>query len=53
MPEGESEDIEILTETSYAKYGSICVGTHLYHDQSILRNGLTPLENIGPEGHVL
>ena len=40
IPEGESEDIEILTETSYAKYGSICHGTHLYHDQSILRNGL-------------
>ena len=25
---------------SYAKYGSICHGTHLYNDQSILRNGL-------------
>ena len=35
-----SEDIEILTETSYAKYGSIRHGTRLYHDQSILRNGL-------------
>ena len=30
----------MLTETSYTKYGSICHGTHLYHDQSILRNGL-------------
>ena len=40
IPEGESEDIEILTETSCSKYGSICHGTDLYHDQSILRNGL-------------
>ena len=40
IPDGESEDIEYLLETSYAKYGSICHGTHLYHDQSILRNGL-------------
>ena len=38
IPGGESEDIEYLTETSYAKYGSICHGTHLHHDQSILRN---------------
>ena len=36
----ESEDIEYLTENSYARYGSICHDTHLYHDQSILRNGL-------------
>ena len=43
IPDGESEDIEYLTETSYAKYGSICHGchsTHLYYDRSILRNGL-------------
>ena len=40
IPEGESKDIEYLTETSYARYGSICHGTHLCHDQSILRNGL-------------
>ena len=40
IPQGESEDIEILTETSYAKYGSICHGTHIDHDQSIVRNGL-------------
>ena len=40
IPEGESEDIEILTQASYAKYGSTCHGTRLYHDQSILRNGL-------------
>ena len=40
FPESESEDIEILTETSYAKYGSICHGTHLYHNQSILRSEL-------------
>ena len=38
IPPGESEDMETLTETSYAKYGSICHGTHLYHDQSIVRN---------------
>ena len=40
IPEGESEDIDYLTVGSYAKYGSICHGTHLYNDQSILRNGL-------------
>ena len=40
IPEGESDDIEYLTETSYAKYGSICHGTNLHYDQSILRNGL-------------
>ena len=40
IPEGESEDIDYLTVSSYAKYGSICHGTHLYNDQSILRNGL-------------
>ena len=40
IPEGESENIGILTERSYAKYGSIYHGTHIYHDQSILRNGL-------------
>ena len=34
IPEGESEDIEFLTESSYAKYGSICRGTRLYHDQA-------------------
>ena len=27
--EGESEDIEICIESSFAKYGSICHGTHL------------------------
>ena len=26
--------------TSYARYGSICDGTHVHHDQSNLRNGL-------------
>ena len=26
--------------SSYAKYGSICHRTNLFHDQSILRNGL-------------
>ena len=32
---------EILTETTYAKYGFICQGRYTsYHDQSILRNGL-------------
>ena len=40
IPEGESEDIDYLTVGSYAKYDSICHGTHLYNDQSILRNGL-------------
>ena len=40
IPEGESEDIDYLTVGSYAKYGSICYGTHLYDDQGILRNGL-------------
>ena len=40
IPEGESEDIDYLTVGSYVKYGSICHGTHLYNDQSILRNGL-------------
>ena len=40
IPEGGSEDIDYLTAGSYAKYGSICHGTHLYNDQSILRNGL-------------
>ena len=40
IPETESEDIEDLTENSYAKYGSICQGTSLHHDQSILRTGL-------------
>ena len=40
IPEGESDDIEHLTVTSYAKYGSICHGTYLFNDQSILRNGL-------------
>ena len=29
IPEGESEDIEYLTTRSYAKYGSICHGTHI------------------------
>ena len=40
IPEGEPDDIEYLSVNSYAKYGSICHGTNLYHDQSILRNGL-------------
>ena len=40
IPEGESDDIEHLTENSHARYGSICHGTNLYHDQSTLRNGL-------------
>ena len=38
--EGESEDIDYVTMSSYAKYGSICHGTDLFNDQSILRNGL-------------
>ena len=38
--EGESEDIEYLTTRSYAKYGSICHGTHISNAQSILRTGL-------------
>ena len=29
IPGGESEDIEILTDGSYAKYGSICHGARL------------------------
>ena len=41
IPEGgESEDIEYLTTRSYAKYGSICHGTHISNAQSILRTGL-------------
>ena len=35
IPEGESEDIEYLTTRSYAKYGSICHGTHISNAQSI------------------
>ena len=40
IPEGESDDIEYLPVSSYAKYGSICHGTNLFNEQSILRNGL-------------
>ena len=40
IPEGESEDIEYLTVRSYARYGSICHGTHISNAQSILRTGL-------------
>ena len=40
IPEGESEDIEYLATRSYAKYGSICHGTHIRNAQSILRTGL-------------
>ena len=29
IPEGESEDIEYLTPRSYARFGSICHGTHI------------------------
>ena len=38
--EGESEDIEYLTVRCYAKYGSICHGTHIGNAQSILRTEL-------------
>ena len=40
IPEGESEDIEYLTPRSYARFGSICHGTHIGNAQSILRQGL-------------
>ena len=40
IPEGESEDIEYLTPRSYARFGSICHGTHISNAQSILRTGL-------------
>ena len=40
IPEGESEDIECLTPRSYARFGSICHGTHIGNAQSILRQGL-------------
>ena len=40
IPEGESEDIEYLTPRSYARFGSICHGTHISNAQSILRQGL-------------
>ena len=40
IPEGESEDIEYLTPRSYARFGSICHGTHIGYAQSILRLGL-------------
>ena len=36
IPEGESEDIEYLTPRSYARFGSICHGTHICYAQSIL-----------------
>ena len=37
IPEGESE---YLTPRSYARFGSICHGTHISNAQSILRQGL-------------
>ena len=40
IPEGESEDTEYLTPRSYARFGSICHGTHIGYAQSILRIGL-------------
>ena len=40
ITEGESEDIEYLTPRSYARFGSICHGTHIGNAQSILRLGL-------------
>ena len=40
IPDGESEDIEYLTPRAYARLGSICHGTHISNDQSILRQGL-------------
>ena len=40
IPDGESEDIEYLTPRSYARFGSICHGTHIGNAQSILRQGL-------------
>ena len=35
-----AEDIEYLTPRSYARFGSICHGTHISNAQSILRTGL-------------
>ena len=50
IPEGESEDIEYLTPRSYARFGSICHGTHIGIAQSILRQGIDMSTTVSAQG---